>query len=266
MRIYAIDDEPKMLRMLQDAIREAEPEAEILAFSCAPDVLDAMSDPEKQPDVVFSDIELPGMSGLTLATKIKKAAPNTRIVFATGYDQYALEAYRIHVHGYLMKPIDAAAIREELDQIPHPPKPKPQTLYIQCFGFFDVFWQGKPLLFKRRKTKELLAFLVDRRGAACTAEEIATVLWESETDLGKVKHQIRNLVSDLRAILKTIGMEDLLIRSSGILAIRAEQIDCDYYQMLRGDSDALNAYHGEYMTQYSWAEMTSGKLWFDYHP
>ena len=57
-------------------------------------------------------------------------------------------------------------------------------------------------------------------------------------------------------------MEDLLIRRSGVLAIRAEQINCDYYQMLSGDTDALNAYHGEYMSQYSWAEMTQSKLWF----
>ena len=265
MLIYAIDDEPKMLRMLQDAIREAEPEAEILAFSSAADVLEALLKPENRPDVVFSDIELPGTSGLTLAIRIKEAAPNTRIVFVTGYDQYALEAYRVHAHGYLMKPVDAAAIREELDQLPPPPKPQAQALYVQCFGFFDVFWHGEPLLFKRRKTKELLAFLVDRKGVACTAEEIAATLWEGETDLGKAKHQIRNHVSDLRATLKEIGMEDLLIRRSGILAIRAEQLDCDYYQMLRGDSTALNAYHGEYMAQYSWAEMTSGKLWFEHH-
>ncbi len=43
MRIYAIDDEPKMLRMLREAIREAEPEAEVLAFSSAADALDALS-------------------------------------------------------------------------------------------------------------------------------------------------------------------------------------------------------------------------------
>jgi len=264
MRIYAIDDEPKMLRMLEEAIREAEPGAEIHAFSSAKDVLEALQSPEKRPDAVFSDIELPGMNGLTLAARIKEAAPDTRIIFVTGYDQYALEAFRLHAHGYVMKPVDAAAIREELDQIPYLPTPRPHTLYVQCFGPFDVFWQGKPLLFQRRRTKELLAFLVDRKGAACTAEEIAAALWEDETELGKVKHRVRNLVGDLRATLKEIGMEDLLIRRSGVLAIHAERLDCDYYRMLNGDPGALNAYHGEYMTQYSWAEMTSGKLWFEF--
>lgn len=264
MRIYAIDDEPKMLRMLQDAVREAAPEAEILAFSSAADVMEAVTNPEKKPDVVFSDIEMPGMSGLTLAVKMKKAAPDARIIFVTGYDQYALEAFRVHAHGYVMKPVDAQAIREELDQLPHSLKTQPQGLYVQCFGFFDVFWQGEPLLFQRRRTKELLAFLVDRKGVSCTAEEIAAALWEGEADLGKAKHRIRNLVSDLRAALRRVGMEDLLIRRSGVLAIRPDRIDCDYYRMLSGDPDALGAYHGEYMTQYSWAEMTSGKLWFAY--
>ena len=78
MRIYAIDDEPKMLRMLHDAIAEAEPSAEILDFSRAPEVMEALSDPGKKPDAVFSDIDLPGISGLTLVVKIKAAAPQAR--------------------------------------------------------------------------------------------------------------------------------------------------------------------------------------------
>lgn len=265
MLLFAIDDEPKMLRMLHDAIAAAEPSGEILDFSSVSQVLDALSSGTKRPDVVFSDIELPGMSGLTLALKIKKAAPRARIIFVTGYDHYALEAYRLHAQGYIMKPVDAAAIREELDQLPLL-SVQSDRLYVQCFGFFEVFWQGKPLLFDRRKTKELLAFLVDRRGAACTAEEIGAVLWEDEADLFKIKHQLRNLVADLRRGLEKIGMEDLLIRKSGILAVQTEMIDCDYYRMIQGDPAALSAYQGEYMTQYSWAEITAGKLWFNTHP
>ena len=43
----------------------------------------------------------------------------------------------------------------------------------------------------------------------------------------------------------------------GRIAIRMEGIDCDYYRMLAGDMDAVNAFHGEYMSQYSWAEITT---------
>lgn len=262
MRIYAIDDEPKMLRMLSDAIREAEPEAELLSFSSAADALAAAEEAPRAPDVVFSDIELPGMDGLTLAARLKKLVPRARIVFVTGYDRYTLEAYRLHVGGYVMKPVDAAAIREELAELPRAPEPAKESLYVRCFGAFEVFFQGRPLHFERHRTRELLAFLVDRRGASCTPEEIAAALWESETDMRKLKHWIRNLVNDLRSTLREIGREELLIRRSGVLAIDAERLDCDYYRMLRGDMDAVNSYAGEYMTQYSWAELTAGRLWF----
>ena len=109
MRIYAIDDEPKMLRMLHDAIAEAEPSAEILDFSRAPEVMEALSDPGKKPDVVFSDIDLPGISGLTLVVKIKAAAPQARLVFVTDQND-----------GTETEPDDADKLRQALVQALRP--------------------------------------------------------------------------------------------------------------------------------------------------
>ena len=57
-------------------------------------------------------------------------------------------------------------------------------------------------------------------------------------------------------------MDDLLIREHRELAIRRDMVDCDYYRMLEGDMDALNSYRGEYMTEYSWAELTNANLYF----
>ena len=57
-------------------------------------------------------------------------------------------------------------------------------------------------------------------------------------------------------------MDDLLIREHRELAIRRDMVDCDYYRMLDGDMDALNSYRGEYMTEYSWAELTNANLYF----
>jgi hypothetical protein len=105
-------------------------------------------------------------------------------------------------------------------------------------------------------------FLIDRKGASCTAEQIAAALWEDEDNMKNLKARIRILISDLRQTLAKIGMEDLIIRRSGQIAIRRELIDCDYYRMLDGDMDAVNAFRGEYMVQYSWAELTAGLLAF----
>ena len=212
--------------------------------------------------IVFSDIEMPGLSGLEFAVALKTVSPDTRVVFVTGFSQYAVEAFRMRAHGYIMKPLKKELVATELRYLPQEPKPKPEKLTVRCFGYFEVFWQGEPLKFERRQTKELLAYLVDRRGATCSAEEVIAALWEDDGDLKEAKHRVRNLANDLKSTLDQIGMGDALIKRRGSLAIRTGCLDCDYYRMLEGDMDAVNAYRGEYMTDYSWAELTAGTLFF----
>ncbi|MBE6909642.1 MAG: response regulator [Ruminococcaceae bacterium] len=264
MLIFAIDDEPAMLAELHDAIAAAAPDAEIADFEAAPEVLAALDAPGGTPDVVFSDIRLPGMDGLSLAVQIKQRAPKAKLVFVTGYAQYAMEAYRRHVNGYVMKPAEPEKIREELDALDLPaaaPEPA-DKLRVQCFGHFEVFYRGEPVIFQRRQSKELFAFLIDREGRACTSEEIAAALWENDADMNAAKARIRLILHDLRASLREIGMEDALIRERRQLAVRRELVDCDYYRMLAGDVRAVNAFQGQYMIDYSWAELTNGRLHF----
>lgn len=212
MKILAIDDEPKALRLLRDAIAAAEPDAEITDFTDGADALQALRRQELTPDVVFSDIELPGMTGLAFAMELKKLSPETKIIFVTGFPKYAAEAYMLHVSGYIVKPVYADRVREELDHLRLPQTaPEPDRLQVRCFGHFEVFWQGQPVIFQRKQSKELLAFLIDREGRACTAEEIAAALWEDD-DPQAAKARIRLILHDLRATLRSIGMEDILIR------------------------------------------------------
>ena len=260
MLIFAIDDEPKMLRLLHKSIAEAAPDAEIRDYLLGSEALAAVEESGRMPDVVFSDIQMPGVTGLELAVRFKQISPNTAIVFVTGYD-YALDAYRLHVGGYIMKPVDPQRVREELDNL-FPAPAGTDKLRVQCFGPFEVFWQNKPLLFSRKQSKELLALLVDRRGAACSSEEVIAVLWEDAEDQKSAKQRLRNLVNDLKATLRSVGAEQVLIRQGSRLAIRPDLLECDYYRMLEGDMASVNAFRGQYMEQYSWAEITKGSLYF----
>lgn len=263
MLIYAVDDEPLLLKMLEEAIRRAEPDVVVRSFDRANMLMAALQEGHK-PDVIFTDIEMPGMTGLELAAQVKMVLPETKLVFVTGFSQYAVEAYRLHVNGYIMKPVTSERIREELDVIKAPcgSKAAADKLQVRCFGYFDVFYRGLPLIFQRRKTKELLAYLVDRKGAVCDAGELITALWEGEGDLTLRKSYLRALTTDLRRTLAEVGMEDVLIRCHNQWAVRTERLDCDYYHMLDGDMSAVNVYHGEYMLQYSWAELTGSHLQF----
>ena len=69
------------------------------------------------PDVVFSDISMPGMNGLLLAAALKRVVPDTQIVLVTAYSEYALEAWKKHVQGFLVKPVTAEDIRDAISYL-----------------------------------------------------------------------------------------------------------------------------------------------------
>ena len=186
-------------------------------------------------------------------------------VDVTGFEQYALDAFQCRASGYVLKPINAEKIRAELEALgPIRMEPEPQKLGVRCFGYFEVFWQGKPLHFQRNQTTELFAYLISREGASCTHGEIAAALWEDEDNMKLISNRIRTLISDMRATFKSIGMEDVLIRHRASIALNLTKIDCDLYRRYQGEMDAVNSFHGDFMVQYSWAEVTAGMLTFKY--
>ena len=137
---------------------------------------------------------------------------------------------------------------------------KRRRLRVQTFGNFGVFRDGVPVRFRRTRTKELFAYLIDRRGAGCTMGELISVLWEGRPDTGGVRSQLRSLIADLRGTLEALGEEAVVIKQRNLIAVDPEQVDCDYYRFLAGDRGAVNAFRGEYMANYSWAEPTVGAL------
>ena len=94
MLIFVIDDEESVLKETVSVIEKAAPDAEIMTFNRALQALEAIRS-GKRPDIVFSDIEIPGISGLDFALQTKELSPSTRIVFITGYRDYAVEAFKI---------------------------------------------------------------------------------------------------------------------------------------------------------------------------
>ncbi|MDD3334513.1 MAG: response regulator [Eubacteriales bacterium] len=262
MRILALDDERTALNILSRAIAEAVPDAELLCFSTVTEALKAMGEENAPLDVAFLDIEMPGMTGLELAHLIKTHAPMVNIVFVTGYSQYALEALSVRPSGYIMKPVDAEQIRVEIKNLRHPPSRTvaDKRIRAQCFGDFELFVDGKAVPFSRAKSKELLAFLIDRRGASCTTAKIADALWEDGVYDRARQKLLSTICIDMQKSLKQVGAEQIVLKTNNLLAINPEAFDCDYYRALSGDVASINRFMGEYMAAYSWAEFTTGAL------
>lgn len=259
MDILVVDDKQLAVNALIRKLAAIEPEGNVVGLTSSTEALAWAR--EHEPDVVFTDIEMPILGGLELAKAIRESCPRANIVFTTAHAEYALQAHGLYPSGYLMKPVSEEDLRGALANLRHPVAHVPASrIRVTCFGTFDVFVDGKPLAFKRSKSKELFAYLVDRRGSRVTVGEILSVLWEDGQDSASRRSQVRNLISDLRASFKSVGESEVIVRSRDSIAVLPEAIDCDYYRFLAAERDAVNSYRGEYMVQYSWAEMTLSQL------
>ena len=69
-----------------------------------------------RPDLVFLDVDMDGMSGIELGEKIRALYENTVIVYITGYEKYAFEAFRLRAFHYLLKPVTAEQFRQVLGE------------------------------------------------------------------------------------------------------------------------------------------------------
>ena len=256
MIAIAVDDEALMLGALVSAIEASPDVREVASFSDCEQALAFIS--ENAVDVAFLDINMRGMGGLALAEKIISFKPNCKIVFCTGYEEYAIPAFKLHASGYLMKPISAEDVQGEIDNIKGVLN-KERTITVKCFGNFEVYAKNEKLMFKRLKTKELFAFLVDRNGAGMTAKQICAALFPDDTDDNKNATYLRQLVLDLKNTLKAVGAENVLCHETPCYRIDTSLIKCDYISYLESGKPE---FRGEYMTQYSWAEQTCAMLQF----
>ena len=254
MIAIAVDDEILMLGALVKAINASPDIAEVTKFSDCEEALEFVKN--HAIDIAFLDINMRGMGGLVLAEKILAMRPNCKIVFCTGYEEYAIPAFKLHASGYLMKPISAEDVQAEINNIKGI-KSNEKLLTVNCFGNFEVYAKNEKLMFKRLKTKELFAFLVDRNGAGMTAKQICAVLFPDDTDDTKNSSYLRQLVLDLKNTLKAVGAENVLRHETPCYRIDTALIQCDYINYLETGKPE---FHGEYMTQYSWAEDTCAML------
>lgn len=265
MYVLAVDDERIMLKELTIELGQVFPNADIQGFQDPMEAEQWASDltqEGKSLDYAFLDIKMRGMSGIELARRLKKLHPGTVLIFCTAYTEYAFDAVGMYAKGYLMKPISAKNIVRTLDEMVYDWRKsldvQNQSFWIKTFGNFEVFVDGKPLVFEREKAKEMLAFLVDRAGATVTTEQLAVVLWEDRPYDKTLKNYVSTVLGSLRRTLHKVGKEDILIKTRNHLSLNPEKIKCDAYDYEKGVMSAVNSFRGEYMVNYSWAEFKTG--------
>ena len=246
MNILLADDEELQLIRLENACKNVLKDVTFLKFT---NPLNITDENISLTDIAFLDIGMPGINGIQLAKKMKSIKPEIKIIFVTAYDDYALEAYKVHASGYITKPVSEERIKEEISELEKTVDLTPtKKLQIKCFGNFEIFYKGEPVKFSYQKSKEVFAYLVDREGSLININEINAVMWEEDH-----KSYLRNLIADIQQTLKSIDCSDIFVKKHNGCAIDTSKVDCDAYEYKKDNPNAVRMYRGEYMIQYPWA-------------
>ena len=149
---------------------------------------------------------------------------------------------------------------DENTQASTPVSTEQPNVLIRTFGYFDVFVDGNPIAFRNKKSKELLALLVDRKGGYVTSEEAISFLWEDETVSTLTLSRYRKVALRLKSTLEEYGILDIIEAVDGKRRIVMDKVECDLYQYLSGKEEFAQLFKGSYLSNFSWGETTLGEL------
>lgn len=259
MTVLIAEENANVLKEVSEAAVKLLPDAEVLCFGSS---LEALAKAREQEiDIALLGTGMAELSGLNLGQYLKELYPFVNLIYLSENREDAYEAMQQHASGYLIKPATKEGMRQELDSLRYPAEQKNRKrVFAQTFGNFDLFVDGKPVAFKYSRTKEMVALLVNNRGAQTTNGEIIASLWEDEGDPETKASYLRNLRQDLQNTLSSLKLTGIILKQRGSLAIAADRIECDLYDWLAKKKDSKYQYLGDYMNQYSWSEYMHAEL------
>ncbi len=259
MKAICVDGDAPSLELAVSACEAHSLLNEARGFSCARDALVWLAG--ETVNLALIEIDLPDVDGFLLAAEIRRKCPAAAIIFVADSEKYAMEAFRVHASGYLLKPLYRKQLDDEIDYaLTGRPPDRRNRVEVRTFGNFELLVDGVTVSFGRSKAKELLAYLVDKQGGSVTRAEIFAVLWESGEYDRAMQKQVDVIIRSLRDTLALYGVGEILELKRGSIRICPERVDCDLYRFLDGDPRALNRFCGEYMSAYSWATFTEAHL------
>jgi two-component system, LytTR family, response regulator len=125
------------------------------------------------PDVVFLDVQMPGLSGFEVAHRLIQNGSSPNIIFVTAFDRYAIEAFEVNAVDYLLKPVDGTRLERALD------KARKRVATSKDLPLNDQVERIVQLMSERQSKRERVAVKVGERFLLVQAEEI---IYASLTD------------------------------------------------------------------------------------
>lgn len=228
-----IDDEPLGAMRLEKLVRSQPALRCQGVFTDPEEALRHLAD--SPANVVFTDIEMPGIDGIELGRRLSKAAPGTLIVYVTAYKEYALEAYGNYAFSYLLKPIRESQMEEVVARIlarryesgSQEEMPVKERVQVKTLGSIKICRQDKAIKFRTKKAQEIFLLLIHHEGGSISSDYIAETLWP-DTDPDTQKKYLHTHMYYCRKALKALGLNHLVLFKLDDYRIDMEQIRWDY--------------------------------------
>lgn len=206
-------------------------------------------------DLVVSGIEIHTIDGVLLGKILRAVFPEVHLIYIADDETYAMDALNLNADAYLLKSSTKFEFCETLKKLPdHGRGRAGKQIFVKTFGYFDVFVDNQPIMFRSSKAKELMALLVDRQGGTVNTEQIICALWEDRPNDEATQNLCWKTTRALKRELSEYGIEDIFVVNRSLKRIDTECITCDLYELLEEKEDAKRQFVGEYMLDYSWAE------------
>ena len=255
MNVILVDDEPLSLELFKIECGNM-PGFDVVGFFN--NAADALAYAQRSPvDFALLDIDMPEMTGIELARKLRAARPGMIIIFVTAHPEYSADAIHAKADFVVFKPYEKEDIIDALERARLLSERQKKRVFFRTFGHFDMFVDGRLVSFKSSKAKELLALCVSRLGGEVTIHEMVETLWSESGERGL---GYRTTIKALSDALKEVGAEDLLRRKRSALSLNTDAFDSDLSDFKAGKPDAKNAFHGQFMQQYAWAQPIAMEL------
>lgn len=244
---------------------------------------------ETKIDVVFLDINMPGMSGLQWAERFLELDPNVKIVYVTAHSDYALDAFEQYALDYVLKPVMPNRLEKTIDRLlawtnavkmsggtPSQNQPVYRVQLFKRLELSDERGIGGRLKWRTGKAQELFAFLLYHKGEWLTKDFIIeTVLKDQFTE--KTAAMLHTSIYHIRKLLKEWGADAEIEYSLDSYRLNCCSLKTDverYEQMIKqlqdldgeaymqAANEAVSLYKGDYLEDhgFEWAEPYRARL------
>ncbi|OPH59632.1 hypothetical protein BC351_19310 [Paenibacillus ferrarius] len=233
LRAIIVDDEELSIKRLKNILIDSG-EIEICGMFLNP--VEAYEFVKSNPvDVAFLDISMPEINGMKLSGLLFELDASLDVVFVTGHDNYAVQAYDMSAIDYLLKPITTQRMSKTLDKIRKKLRVSSvePSIAIHLLNGLKLYRRDQnkaQIKLRSPKTEELFAFLVCKR--TVSREEIIDTLWsglepeKAWKNLNSTLYYVRKAISDNKAVHCIVAdRNEIRIDESGVY--------CDLYELER---------------------------------